>query len=711
MNNLNHFPLLRLLIPLIIGILLGVNFSTNVVSSLVTFGVLFLFYFSFLLIKKLNYSYKWRWVFGVVIYLIFVNLGYTLTKLKNQEVNRDLSKLNEQILIGEITEPPIIKDQIVKCILSINGTKNNNEWKSVNGKSLVFLQKNSESIQLHVGDIISFQPEFKDIPEPKNPNEFDYRKYLSFHLITQQTFLKSTNWKVLEKTENNSVFAIADNIRRKMISTLEQLGLTDNELGVASALILGYKNNIEAQLKSSYSNAGAMHVLAVSGLHVGIIFMIFSSLLKFLNNIKFGPTIKGILLLLILWLYALITGFSPSVIRSATMFSFVILAKMLERNSNIFNTLSASAFFMLVWNPLLIYDVGFQLSYAAVTGIVIIQPWLNNLYTPNNKVTKYLWDLFAVSIAAQLATFPLGLYYFHQFPNYFLISNFVVIPLAFVILCIGLASLMLSWAPLISSVLGLGLKYVIWGLNSAISFIDHLPFSVTQHIKFSLFQVIEIYLILIFILVLFSSRKFTYFLISSLLVLWFIFNIIFEQFSIQSQRKLIIYDIPKHTAINFIDQDDNVLIADRMLQKNSLTFHLQNSWIENRLKKEKVVYLENLKKENFLSTIYKIDNRNLFTKRTFFQFYNYKIAIIDNNVHPFVPSKKIEVDELIWTQNCKVQLKNIIKMYAFSHLIIDSSNSTYTNNKLLEEAKNLGIKVWSVANYGAYYKDLSIKNF
>lgn len=706
MSRLNQLPILRLLIPFIAGIVVAVYFPTQNPIQYYLFGSLFFIYGISLLIKQLNSAFAFRWFFGVLIYLLFFNLGFGLTNYKSLKATLNLSSLNEQFVIGEIAEPPVVKDNIVKCILSVKGTKNNNNWQSTEGKTIVFFQKDTLAEKLHVGDVVSFQPEFKDVPETKNPLEFDYKKYLSFHLINQQAFLKSSNWKLLDRPDRNNIFALADVIRRKMIYTLEKLGLTNNELGVASALILGYKNNIEAQLKSAYSSAGAMHVLAVSGLHVGIIFMIFNVLLKFIDKIKYGGFIKGILLLLILWFYALITGLSPSVLRSATMFSFVVVAKMIDRRTNFFNTLSSSALLLLLVNPYLIFDVGFQLSYSAVAGIVLIQPWFSKLMNPNTWLGNYAWDLVTVSLAAQIATFPLGLYYFHQFPNYFLLANMLVIPFAVIILCLGIFALAVSFIPIVSVYTGMGLKWTIFGLNWVVTYIDQLPYAVTNQIKFTLGSTITVYVIIAFILLLFIYRKFYYFALACLAILILLTNISFDKIKLLNQKKFMVYNIPKHTAINFIDGNDNILISDIMLSKDKLKFHVENNWIDKGIEAEKVVNLEQLKKEHLISNIYKIDNQNLFTKRNYFQYYRYKIAVIDKNFTAFIPKRKMNVDFIIWTQNCKIPLTKLAAMYQFKKLIIDSSNSTYINNKLVDEAKKLNLDYWSVENNGAFECDV-----
>ena len=149
---------------------------------------------------------------------------------------------------------------------------------------IIYLQRDSLSEFLNVGDLISFEPKLENVPPPKNPNEFDFRKYLSFHLIHQQAFLRSNNWNLLQQAPSTGIYKFANDSRKYLIKTLEEKGIKGKELAVASALILGYKDSIDAQLKSAYSSAGAMHVLAVSGLHVGVIFLIFSQLFPFYKN-------------------------------------------------------------------------------------------------------------------------------------------------------------------------------------------------------------------------------------------------------------------------------------------------------------------------------------------------------------------------------------------------------------------------------------------
>lgn len=711
MSSLNQIPLIRLIIPFIFGIIAYIYFpfDENIIKWALIGGCSL--YFILLMIKPLNTNFHFRWLFGVLIFINLALAGYNLTSLqssKNHSFN--LSDNQQQVMVGEIITPPAVKEKTVKTTLEIKGIHANNKWQSSIGKIIVFINKDSLSTQLKTGDYISFSPNIQNVPEPKNPHEFNYKKYLSYHLISQQSYLQSNNWKLVDNFSTNSIHTIADQVRLNLINRLKLNGVLGNQLDVASALILGYKNNIDAQLKSAYSSAGAMHVLAVSGLHVGVIFMVFNYLLKFFEKNKYGRVLKAIIIILILWLYALITGLSPSVMRAATMFSFVVLAKSLNRHSNFFNTLAASALLLLIINPYLIMDVGFQLSYTAVIGIVIIQPWLSSFYVPSNWLVQQIWSLTTVSIAAQIATAPLGLYYFHQFPNYFMLSNLLVIPLAIFILYLGLGLLILSFIPIVSGWIGFALNQVILFLNYCVNFIDQLPLSVSENIRFTLPQTVMVYGIICCVILLIYYRRFHYFFMGAALCILLLSNINLSKYKLLEQKKLVIYNIPKYSAINFIDGDDNILVSDLKLynNKSKLMFHVKNNWIDKGLSNEKVVDLNKLKKQYLVSNIYRISNPNLFTKLNYFQYYQTKIAIIDDRFYPPKTDKKLNVDFLIWTKNNTSSLKDILKCFNFKKLIIDSSNSYYTNKELTQQAQNEDIPFWSVIENGAFVADINL---
>ncbi len=264
-----------------------------------------------------------------------------------------------------------------------------------------------------------------------------------------------------------------------MLDIYTKLGIDGDEFGMLSALTLGYKDALAPELRESFSTTGAMHVLAVSGLHVGIIFVVFGFLFSFMDRWRLGKRLKPIVIIFLLWCYAFITGLSPSVLRSSVMFSCMVLSGVFGRKSNTYNNIFLSAFFLLFFNPNLLFDIGFQLSYSAVLAIVYFQPKIAGLIYVKNRWLRWAWELAAVSLAAQLGTAPFSVFYFHQFPNYFLLSNFVVIPAATLILYAAVALFVFSPVPYVNVAVAFVLKWILKIMYACIVWIEHLPYSLS----------------------------------------------------------------------------------------------------------------------------------------------------------------------------------------------------------------------------------------
>ncbi|NNE54598.1 MAG: ComEC/Rec2 family competence protein, partial [Flavobacteriales bacterium] len=278
-------------------------------------------------------------------------------------------------------------------------------------------------------------------------------------------------------------------------------------IGVVAALTLGDKSQLDKDTRNAFAMAGAMHVLAVSGLHVGILFMVIQKLLKPLSRLKNGSWFKTVILIATLWFYATLTGLSPSVLRTSTMFTFIALASHGGRQSNIYNTLAASAFLLLAIDPHLLFNVGFQLSYCAVIGIIWLQPVIYRVWFIKHKVGNWLWQLTSVSLAAQIATFPLGIFYFEQFPNLFLLTNILVIPAATALLICGLGFYASCWIPEVNQLVAWVVDKIAAGMNGGVCWVESIPFSSTQDLYISLGQMALIYAVIISLFLWFEHKK------------------------------------------------------------------------------------------------------------------------------------------------------------------------------------------------------------
>ncbi len=366
------------------GIIIAFHFQLSTIYLCIiilaaVIGILYISYF-----KRYFSSFSKRWIFGILINLLFVVFGVLITQ-QHKPVNKrfHFEKYSSSASIVVLKEDIVTKTKSYKCEVEVIAVKSGDDWRNTQGKAILYLAKDSLAELLTYGDKLFINGKWKTIENPSNPAQFNYKNFLLNSNITAQQYLQSINWKLFSFLENNTLRKLAFVYQKKLLTHLE-FHFQNEELSVISALLLGYKDLLDRETIMIYSSSGAMHVLAVSGLHVGIIYLLLNSLFLFFEKFKYGKYLKAVFLILSLWAYALLTGLSPSVLRAATMFSFIIIGSALKRETNIYNTLAASAFVLLLYNPYILLQVGFQLSYAAVLGIVYLQPKLYKL-----MYTKY----------------------------------------------------------------------------------------------------------------------------------------------------------------------------------------------------------------------------------------------------------------------------------------------------------------------------------
>lgn len=478
-------------------------------------------------------------------------------------------------VVVRLIEPSVEKEKSVKCVVEVLQIDD----AVVSGKSLIYFEKDTASRNLHYGDIICFKGNFNEIFANGNPHEFDYRRYLAIHDIHHQAYVQSGNW-MKQGEKANFLFQQIFNIRDYLSAQLARSGLDEKNLMVANALLLGQKEYLDKEVLRSYSSAGAMHVLAVSGLHVGIVMLLLGFILGPIKKWRRGKVMFLSLMLCGIWFYAIITGLSPSVLRAAVMFSFIVLGKELQRDTSIYQSILVSAFMLIVIEPYIIFQVGFQLSYLAVIGIVYIQPKIANLIYVKNVVLDKAWQITSVSIAAQLATFPLGLYYFHQFPNFFMISNLIVIPLAFALLIIGLSFFILHWIPIISDVLIFVFDSLLSLLNSGVSWIQNLPYSIVWGISIHWYEVFLLYLIIVMGIVALVKKSYKLLMGGMILSASMLFLNILEVYQINAENKLFVYNVNNEVAVDVFTGSHNTFFATSKMfeDEEKMLFHVKHNW-------------------------------------------------------------------------------------------------------------------------------------
>ncbi|HZY82742.1 MAG TPA: ComEC/Rec2 family competence protein [Cyclobacteriaceae bacterium] len=548
----------------------------------------------------------------------------------------------------------------------VNFISSGGAWKSTSTRVLLYFSKKDFATPFHYGDVMLVRGSPSPVPAPTNRGEFDLQRHLHFKNIHYRHTLRKNFVLKIDRGAGNAFIASAISVRLWADRQLKTYVAGDREQATASALVLGVTDGLDGDLLQAYSSTGAMHVLAVSGLHVSIIYWIILLLGKPLEKLRSGKVILAIGSVIILWIYAFVTGWSPSVLRAVMMFTFVALARPWKQSTNIYNTMAASAFCLLVYDPFFLMSVGFQLSYIAVFGIVFLHPHLYRLWEPEHRAWDEVWKVTSVSIAAQAATFPISLFYFHQFPNYFLVANLLVIPASFVVLVAGLAILPLSVVPIAASAMGFFLKWVIYVMNQVVIVIGALPYALISDIYIDAWQTWLLAAITLGI-VLFLVHKNTRWLYVALFSVIAFSVIDWGHLKEIKRRHVTVYDIKGRTAIDFIHSGTIATLGDSLAAFNVSSNRVRLGAVKNR---------------HLIS-----QNKNGCTI-IFWQ--GLKILVIQSK--DFILPRDQTFDFVIISNNSVRSLPKI----PCSKFILDSSNSPYFAQRLL------GTGVHSVPHEGAF---------
>jgi len=688
----NQYPILRVLIPLIAGILIAWYFPFFQISWL-----LLILPFSFLIfwifLPKNQIKYQYRFIGGISIFVIFLLSGFFLTRSQQDSFNQLHYSNYEKIthFLVRIDAPFSSTPKTQKTIGKVLAVKTQSDttMEASYGKLLLYFQKN-DSLLLHYGDeVVISAKSLRPIKNMGNPHEFDYQTYLKQHQIFHQLYLIETDWLKTGKKSVNLLLQWSYQVRDRLIGILNSYHFSDENFAVASAILLGYDEYLDQDLRQLYAGSGAMHILCVSGLHVGIIFLILNTLLIPLQRYKSTRIFKAILITLIIWFYALITGMSPSVFRAATMFSFISFGQMINRRTSIYNSLAASAVVLIIANPFVIFHIGFQLSYSAILGILLVQPMISSWISSRNLFVRYFWDLIAVSIAAQIGTFPISIFYFHQFPNYFILTNLFVIPASFVILTSGFATLVidligLSNIPVFNLSKDL-LEILLSILNRGINFINQIPYSVSNHLFLKTYEVWSIYLFLLLMIASIQlKRKNLLFLsVSSFLVLMVFSGMNrIEKFK-NDEKILTFYHIPGDGLLELSNGNNSLIFTDStLLAEKKYSRYVLENMLHKHIKHEKVLLLDSIVEE---TNLIKLDN--------------WSLIIYDKKTK--LPRKKSKVDFLWVRNNPNKPPVLILEKIHPKTVVFDASNSFWKAEDWQEICANSEIKFHDIRKKGA----------
>lgn len=689
---------MRLVIPWIAGVFCGERFFDC--SMDVLWGVsvsIFLLILAFLFHFCEHYSQ--RWCFGAVLTVLCFAGGWTgiTWQLRQTQYTFPDDDVIYRALITDIPQP---RERTSLCRVLVKEYYDSIGSHPVERKAILYLKQDSAAACLKSGDELLVSTRISPPANQKNFDEFDYARYLMRRGISGTGYVAAGKWITLRSVQTNGAIhlrlrCLADSYREKVIALYRQLGFTGDELAVLSALTIGDKTELSESVRESYSIAGASHILALSGLHIGLLYaFLFFILRPVARKGRTGRCVRSVSLLVLLWAFAFFTGLSPSVVRSVTMFSILALADVFGRQPFSLNTLAVTAWLMLLCNPAGLFDVGFQLSFLAVASILLIQRPVYCLFTVRNRVGKSVWGLMSVSIAAQIGTAPLVMFYFSRFSVHFLLTNLLVIPLITIILYAAIFMLLLTPFPWLQIWAVVGVRKLLEGLNLFVRWVEQLPCSSVDGIWLYQLEVCGIYVFLFGAVCYCLHRRLRNLLFCLLSVLLLSIYHVTMVWIDRPQRGLAFYNVRGCPVVHCIESsgDSWISYADTLPNKKALERVTANYWKRRHL----------LPPTEITSDC----RTDVFSRqRQLVSFHGCNICIVNDNHWQTLRNKSttptLYIDYLYLCKGYDGRLKELTKFFLPGCIIFDASLSEYRRDCFKEECKEYGLRFISLSEEGS----------
>ncbi|MBR6278236.1 MAG: ComEC/Rec2 family competence protein [Bacteroidales bacterium] len=686
-----NFPIYKILAGTISGIILGYCLGIGMYFGIVALGVcligLSILYFN----KKIRYKRSFVFLNFLIYCLLWVSFGIFIVNFQHPQKPKNISL---GIKYAIVKMPMEEKTKTFKTILKVRDSVENFDY-----NVLAYFDKNSEIPEC--GDLIGFFSDVEMLESENNPFEFDYAEYMSKQGVYCKTVLKKNEFKIISKGYDRGFRYFGSKLREKLLEIYRSYDFGERELSVLEALTLGYKADLDEETITAFQKSGSMHILAVSGLHTGIILLIINFLLKFLNYTDRGRILKFLIIVMLLWLFAAVTGFSPSVCRSALMFSLMAFSNVLRRPQAGFPTLAFSCFILLIINPLLIFNVGFLLSYSAVASILAVMPLMKPLEIKHNFVNdstlkihlKYLANYFigilTVSVAAQVGTVVLSISTFNQFPMYFMLTNIIVIPLSFFIMISAVMMLIFSYLTVFSGVIAIVLDFLLKVMINSVSWIESLPYSCVENIFMSKISSILLYVFLAAFVIYLTNKKVAVLKFSLLIFAVFCgFNGVSNTVKNPLGENIIICNKAGYSCINIFKADTcTVLTTRKNPDKSFLETANKISGIRD-IKALRILRLDTL--DNLRDFYYVLNGKKYFVLSNRFQMEVFK-------------NQKFKVDCLIISGGFDFSAAQVLEVFSPKEVIFDSSHRGLNIEKIKDVFLSSGVLLHDVKKDGAYF--------
>ena len=643
-----QFPIARITIGFILGILAAFYLKPDptfmfglLLISLLLLGIIYLDHKN----KSGNTIY-----FNIATYIASLLIGAT-----TQIVHTDYYQKSNYIHENSFFEKP----QLISVVIreKLKSTNLNDRYialtnkigsKKCTGRILLNVHRDSLNQTFETGVSLRMKGMAFKNKRPNNPDQFDYGAYLEKKQIYAQIYSDKESIGVGSKYKKD-IWYYSSKIRTSIIHNLQKSNFNKTELNVAIALIMGQKQDISPEIIQDYQYAGAIHILSVSGLHIGFILLFITFLLKPIPNNRRGSIMKLIIILGSLSSFAVIAGLAPSVIRSVTMFSFVAIGYHLRRSVNIYHTILVSVFLILLFQPSFLFDVGFQLSYMALFFIIWFQPLLASLWSPKTKAFSYIWGILTVSFAAQIGTLPLSIYYFHQFPGLFFITNLAVIPILSFVMILGVLVMVLAAFNFVPLFLSKPLEWGIYLLNKIINSIASFEEFIIRDIPFNIYLMVSSYLVIVASIIWFKKPSYGNLLIVLISFLTIQISYMKTQWDIKNQREWVVFNLKKNTMVTARDGENVILYTHDNTLKEVKSNGVLNSYL--------VANFSTLKSEEKLKNIAYFNGN--------------KILILDSLGHY---PKDLRPDIILITQSPKINMERMLRILKPRMVVADASN-------------------------------------
>lgn len=688
----NRIPFLRLLLPFCGGVLTAWYLAPPVLywQLLTAIAAVLLLLYTVLPLKQ---RFRYSILSGLCSFLLFFSIGGW--RCEQQDIRQQPGWFGQHFtdssgFIAVLEEPPVEKPKSVKTTARIRYLLQQGTTLPVQGQLLLYFKKDSSNEKLRYGTILLFRKIPQLIKNTGNPGGFDFARYALFQGITHQLYLQPGDYQLLPGNDEHPLKKQLLAGTAHITDVLTRYIPGKREAGLAEALLIGYKNDLDPELVQAYANTGVVHIIAISGLHLGLIYGLLLLLLRPLRHHKKLKWLHPLLIIACLWAFSLLAGAQPSVLRSALMFSCLVAGEAVGRKSSVINTLLASAFGLLCFNPYWLWDLGFQLSYAAVLSILLfMKPVYNWLYI-KNKILDYAWQMNAVTLSAQVLTLPVSICHFHQFPVSFLITNFFAVPLSSAILLAEILLCCITFSPFLAALTGRLISNAITLMNSFVERVEAIPYAVWKGLQISTTQTICLTLLLIAGAAGLQEKSKPAMRVALFFLLFFLGERTLSFITAGSQQKIIVYSAASFKAIDFISGRNTFFLGDSTLLQNekSRRFYLDPARTLFRVSERQAGFL-------YYAPCYRFGGMN--------------ILWLDKPVsYPECPPESRQViDLLILSGNPRLYMSGLANALRIRQVVADATVPVRKSAYWKKDCDSLGIPFFDVREKGAFVMTLN----